>query len=209
VPPFLHWVAKYGLAAIFGLLMFGVFGLPIPDETLLTFVGVMVREHHLHFIPALVTAFAGSACGITLSYTIGRTLGLGVVHRWGKWIHVSSDDLHRVEHWLEHTGRWILTLGYFIPGVRHVTALVAGASELPYRTFAAYAYPGAILWATSFITLGWYVGARWEAALAEAQKHVLLVVVAMLVPGIAYAFGHRWWIKRQRARRPPQDESRS
>ena len=203
VPPFLQWIAHYGLAAIFGLLMVGVFGLPVPDETLLTFVGVMVRQGHLHFIPAVVTAVAGSCCGITLSYVLGRTAGLGFVHRYGKWVHVTPHDLQRVEQWFEHSGRWVLTFGYFIPGVRHLSALVAGASGLPYRQFAMAAYTGALLWASAFITLGWYVGSRWEAALAEAQKHIVLVAAAMVVPGLAYVFLHRWWVMRNRKNPPP------
>ena len=35
----LHWISQYGYPAIFCLLMLGIVGLPVPDETLLTFTG--------------------------------------------------------------------------------------------------------------------------------------------------------------------------
>ena len=35
------WVATYGYGALFGLLIFGIVGLPIPDETLLVFCGYL------------------------------------------------------------------------------------------------------------------------------------------------------------------------
>ena len=38
----LAWITEYGYAAIIGLLMLGIVGLPVPDETLLTFTGYLV-----------------------------------------------------------------------------------------------------------------------------------------------------------------------
>ena len=132
-----------------------------------------IRRGHLHAIPTILAATLGSICGITVSYTIGRTLGLEVVDHYGRWIHVTRADLHRVEQWMEHSGKWLLTFGYFIPGVRHITAIVAGSSELPRKIFALYAYSGAVIWSLSFLTLGWYVGSRWEAVLARVQEHTI------------------------------------
>jgi membrane protein DedA with SNARE-associated domain len=193
----LHWVSAYGPFAIFVLLFLGVFGLPVPDETLLTFAGVLVREGHLHPVAALIAAILGSMGGITLSYYIGRTFGLGVVDRFGRWLHVTRADLARVEAWFEHSGRWLLTFGYFIPGVRHFTALVAGSSRLPPQVFARYAYSGAAIWAATFMTLGWYVGPAWEAALATAHRHITLVAAAAVVVAGVYAILHRWWLRRR------------
>ena len=193
---FIHWVHAYGPAALFVLLFLGVFGLPVPDETLLTFTGVLIREGDLHFATAYAAAVLGSMGGISLSYSIGRVFGLGVVDRFGRWFHVTRADLTRVEGWFEHSGRWLLTFGYFIPGVRHFTAIVAGSSRLPGRVFARFAYAGAALWALTFITLGWYVGPAWEAALARAQRHIVVVVIVAVVLAIGYAFVHRLLARR-------------
>jgi membrane protein DedA with SNARE-associated domain len=199
VPPsILHWLAVYGPAALFVLLFLGVFGLPVPDETLLTFAGVLVRQGDLHFGTAYLAAVCGSVGGITLSYTIGRTLGLGFVDRFGRWLHVTRDDLARVEAWFEHSGRWLLTFGYFIPGVRHFTAIVAGSSRLPPPVFARFAYSGAAVWSLSFMTLGWYVGPAWETALATAHRHLIVVVGIVLTVAAAYVVLHRWWLRRGR-----------
>jgi len=51
-----------------------------------------------------------------------------------------------LEHWFEHIGKWALAFGYFIPGVRHLTAIAAGSSGFPFPVFAKYAYGGALLW---------------------------------------------------------------
>lgn len=196
-PSFAHWLTDFGPGALFVLLFLGVFGLPVPDETLLTFAGVMVREGSLHFGSAYVAAVCGSMGGITLSYGIGRSFGLGVVDRFGRWLHVTRADLERVEGWFEHSGRWVLTFGYFIPGVRHFTAVVAGSSRLPPRVFARFAYSGAALWALTFMSLGWYMGPAWEAALAKAHRHIGVMIVACVALAGAYLLAHRWWLRRR------------
>lgn len=193
----LHWVSAYGPAAVFVLLLLGVFGLPVPDETLLTFAGVLIREGHLHAATTVPAAILGSMSGITVSYIVGRTFGLGFVDRFGRWLHVTRADLARVEGWFEHSGRWLLTFGYFIPGVRHFTAIVAGSSGLPAGVFARYAYSGAAIWASTFITLGWYMGPAWETALDRAHRHIGVVAVTIVVLAAAYALIHRWWLRRR------------
>ena len=43
----LAWITQYGYLAIFGGLVFGIVGLPVPDETLLTFTGYLIFKGHL------------------------------------------------------------------------------------------------------------------------------------------------------------------
>ena len=195
--PLFHWISAYGEAALSLLLCLGVFGLPIPDETLLTFAGVLVRLGRLNFATTWGAAAVGSMCGITLSYALGRGLGPTAVARFGRWLHVNANDLARVERWLERSGKWMLTFGYFVPGVRHLTAIVAGSSQLPVRVFATYAYSGAALWSLSFITLGWWVGRHWESALHAVQRHILIAALALAAAAALYGLVHF----RQRRRR--------
>src|SRR5580698_9049584 len=65
-------VARYGYVAIFCLLMLGIVGPLIPDETILVFAGILVREGRLDYAAVLAAAYAGSLCGITMSYLVGR-----------------------------------------------------------------------------------------------------------------------------------------
>lgn len=51
-----------------------------------------------------------------------------------------------------------LSGGYFLPGLRHLAGIAAGASRMPYWTFALYAYAGAFLWTLTFLAIGWLVG---------------------------------------------------
>src|SRR5665213_2606162 len=97
------WVATYGYGALFGLLIFGIVGLPVPDETLLVFCGYLIFKGRMNPAATYFAALGGSCCGITLSYFIGRTAGLEVVHRFGKYLHVSERQLERVHRWFNHS----------------------------------------------------------------------------------------------------------
>lgn len=186
-------VSQYGYAGLFGLLVLGIVGLPVPDETLLVFCGFLISQAKLH--PAL-TWFAGvggSICGISLSYAIGRTLERSFIHRWGGYVHITEDRLERVHQWFDRTGHWVLTIGYFIPGVRHLTALVAGMSGMSFRNFAVYAYAGAVLWVTSFLVLGYVVGENWQTVFDAVHRYLIIVVVAAGAAGLLV-----WWLRARR-----------
>ena len=133
----LAWITEYGYAAIIGLLMLGIVGLPVPDETLLTFTGYLVFRGNLRLPLAFAAALAGSACGITISYLLGRTFGLKLIHRYGRYLRIREEHVEKAHAWFRKAGHWSLTFGYFIPGVRHLTAYAAGMSDLEAPQFAA------------------------------------------------------------------------
>ncbi len=156
--------------------MFGIIGLPIPDETLMTFSGYLVFKGQLHIAPTIASAFLGSTCGITVSYLLGRSGGYALILRYGHWVHITQEKIDRVHEWLEHRGRWGLFIGYFIPGVRHLTALVAGTTRMRYSVFATFAYAGGLVWSTSFITAGFFLGKEWRQVAESIQLWGLMAI---------------------------------
>jgi len=182
----LYWIGQYGYAGIFSLLIFGIVGLPVPDEWLLTFSGFLVFKRTLLFVPTFAAAFCGSACGLTVSYTLGRIFDTYVLMKYGSYIHMSPDSLASVHSWFERRGRWTLLVGYFIPGVRHLTGYIAGASELSFSSFALFAYTGAFCWAAVFITLGYFLGEEWNRVLESLDKAKFLIIGLAAVAAIAW-----------------------
>jgi membrane protein DedA with SNARE-associated domain len=181
----LHLIQTYGYLGIFSSLVLGIFGLPVPDETILAFVGYLVFKGYFHPVPTLLMAFLGSICGITVSYAVGRTLGLPLLARYGKYLHVTPERLAQAHQWFEKYGKWSLFGGYFLPGVRHLTALSAGVSGLEYRHFAPFAYSGGLLWVATFLTLGYVVGDEWHRIMPLVHSYLLTLVAAVIGLGSA------------------------
>jgi membrane protein DedA with SNARE-associated domain len=170
----LGWVAHYGYVGIFGLLMLGIVGLPIPDETLLMFTGYLIFKHELEPLPAFAAGFLGSICGITVSYALGRMLGLYLVTRLGHFLHIEPEALEQVRAWYERKGKYGLVISYFIPGIRHLAAYVAGSSRLSLPVFATFAYLGGLLWSSSFISIGYVLGDEWEQISVSLHRYLLI-----------------------------------
>ena len=191
-----HWIDLYGYAALFFGLVFGVVGLPIPDESLLALFGYLVSTGRFHFVPTYVVAGLGSLSGITLSYWVGRSGGYRLINKYGPRFHLTEERLERVHRWFDRIGKWALTVGYFIPGVRHFTALVAGASKLQYPLFAAFAYTGGLIWSLSFVSLGYYLGGTWSQDFHLGYRLPFALGAAVLFASIALFF----YVKRKRSR---------
>jgi len=191
------WVATYGYGALFGLLILGIVGLPIPDETLLVFCGYLISQGKMGMTETYLTALAGSCCGITVSYFIGRTAGLAVVHRFGRYLRVEQEQLDRVHRWFDRSGHWALFGGYYIAGVRHFTAVIAGSSKLEFHVFMLYAWGGAATWVAVFLTLGYVIGEQWRAVADSVHRYLLYGSGLGLVLTVLY-YGGRWWLRRRK-----------
>lgn len=176
-----HLINTYGYPGLFGILMLGLVGLPVPDEVILGFTGYMAYRGELSLVPSIATAFLGSVCGITLSYAVGRTLGFFLVEKYGHLVHLTSERLQRTRDWFDRFGKWALPLGYFIPGFRHVAAYIAGATKFKLQVFALFAYTGGLLWSCTFILLGYYLGEDWESITMEVRRHLLAAGGVLLV----------------------------
>lgn len=192
----LVWIAQYGPIAVFCLLVTGIVGLPVPDETLLTFSGYLIFKGRLNPAYTFAAALGGSGCGITLSYTLGWTFGLALIHRYGKILRIREEHVERAHRFFERAGHWSLTFGYFVPGVRHLTAYAAGMSDLEAPQFALFAYSGALMWVSTFLGLGYFLGERWQAVEQIVHHYLAGCAIALAALGAAY-----WiWRKLKRAR---------
>lgn len=163
---FNEWLLNYGAFALFGLLALGIIALPIPEETLLVFSGILIHEGTFCLIPTLTAAFLGSVVGITGSYLIGITGGFYVIKKYGPYIGLTESKMTWAHNWFERYGKWVLFIGYFVPGLRHFTGIFAGVSTLEYRHFAQYAYVGAFCWVSLFLSIGYFFG-NYHRALYE------------------------------------------
>jgi membrane protein DedA with SNARE-associated domain len=178
------WLVRFGAPSLFFAQVFGIIGLPIPDELLLTVAGALVASGRLTAASTVVAATAGCLTGITLSYALGRWVGLPVLHARFK---SHQDTIARAQNLFSRFGGWLLMFGYFIPGVRHVTAIAAGSGCLNYRRFVAYAYPGGVLWCAVFLGLGYFAGDRWPEVAETARGHITQFAIAAVCLAVVFA----------------------
>lgn len=193
------WLLDYGSFALFFLLALGIIALPVPEETLLVFSGFLIHKGTFVFFPTFLYAYFGSVLGITVSYLIGHTGGLYVIKKYGGYIGFNEAKMNRAHSWFEHYGKWVLFVGYFIPGVRHFTGIFAGVADLEYRHFALYAYSGALFWVLLFISIGYFFG-NYNRALFELIERNVEVLLTGSVVFILVLIGIQVWRVRSKKR---------
>jgi len=115
------------------------------------------------------------------------------LQKYGPKIHITEQKIEFTKKMFMKVGPFLLIAGYFIPGVRHLTAYIAAINNYPYRKFAFFAYTGAFIWTFTFITLGKVLGEKWRFVgyyLSHYSMYVILLfVLVMLI--IYYLFKKR------------------
>lgn len=180
----MYLLGHFGYFGIIIALMGGIIGLPIPDEILLTYIGYLVFNDQLNYMTSLVSAVTGAIGGISISYLLGGKFGLPFLRKFGPKFHLTEKRINKTKLLFSKVGPFLLFIGYFIPGIRHVTAYLAGINGLSYKKFAVYAYSGAIVWCFTFITLGTKLGREWKKVgiyLTDYSLYIIILVVLLLL----------------------------
>jgi membrane protein DedA with SNARE-associated domain len=193
------WLNEYGSVVLFVVLALGVIALPVPEETLMIIAGTLIRYQKLELVPTFASAYAGSLCGITVSFLLGRSVGFFLLTRYGKWVGITELRLMKAHYWYEKLGKWFLFIGYFIPGVRHFTGLCAGMAKLHFKYFALFAYTGGVVWVTLFLCIGYFFGHIWMEFFEELEWNTDFLAVILI--GIACILIFLYLFKKYRRER--------
>ena len=172
-------IIDYSYIGIFAALALGIIGLPIPDETLIAFAGFYSFTGKSSFFLTFLAAFLGASFGITISYFLGKYGSSYFSKKYAEKFAAYSSRLQEVEEIYIKYGKFALLMGYFIPGIRHFTAIFAGISRLPYWRFALFAYTGALLWTATFLTFGYFLESEWTLV-AHFSNHIFIPIIILL-----------------------------
>ena len=185
----LFTITKYSYCAIFIALGLGILGLPIPDETLMAYAGFLAFQGKMNYLLTIMAAFLGTSCGVTIGYSLGRTFSNPFIKKYADRMHVHPNDIREAEKFYNRYGRFALFVGYFIPGIRHLTAIFASTSLMPYGTFALFAYTGGFLWTIILVSIGYLLGEKWQYVYMYSHRFIISLIILSV---IALSIGIYW-----------------
>lgn len=183
---------NYGYMVLFLCLLLELIALPLPGETLMSYCGYLVYRGKLNWSISILISALGTIMGITISYFIGKTIGINFFNKYGCYVHMGPKKLKKVSDWFEAYGNKLLLIAYFIPGVRHVTGYFSGITNISFKKFAVYAYIGAFLWSFIFITLGKVLGTQWDKMHSFVNEY-LIVISMVLAASILIIFIYKYY----------------
>jgi len=175
-------INQYGYVGIaFLILLENVFP-PIPSELILTFSGFLTTVSDLNIWLTSLFATAGSMLGAILLYLLGRLLPqhkiMLFVRRHGRTFHLQEKDLVRSADWLKRKGSLSVFFCRFIPVVRSLISIPAGAARMQFVRFILFSLVGTALWNTVLIFLGAIAGDNWRVIAEYFQTYALAIGIA-------------------------------
>jgi membrane protein DedA with SNARE-associated domain len=196
MPDLTPFIAQWGYAAIFVIVILGNAGLPVPEETVLTVSGYLIWHGQLKPLPALLTAIASAVLGDNMAYWIGRRYGRLALTRFLK---IGPERIERVQQLVLRYGMLAVFVARFVAGLRFMAGPLAGSTGLsPLRFFIANLL-GAIIYVPFAVGVGYAVGYGLGDRIERLRRftggaeHVLLAAIAVAAVGM-------WLWRARRAR---------
>lgn len=200
--PWLVWLIVLSFVFVECALIVGLF---LPGDSLLFGAGVVLAQQGADFhawglsVAALVIAVVGNQVG----YHVGRKTGTKFIARRGGKV-LNQASLDRAQAFLDRRGFFAIVAARWIPWVRTLAPLIAGAARMDPRRFMLATAFGGLLWVPTLVLLGYY-GAGVLAKVPWLLTAVLWICVGFFVIGTAWGV----WRYRQEMRKPAEADART
>jgi membrane-associated protein len=205
-------LASLGTLGVF-LVMFAETGLLIgfflPGDSLLFTAGLLCTgtvSHAAHLsLPLVILAAAGGALlGAQTGFYIGRAGGRPLLQR--SQSPYLRTGVARAGRLLDRYGhRKAIVLARFIPVVRTVLNPLAGALNVPTRTFTIWQVVGGLLWSVGVTLAGYTLGSAIPGIDTYLLPAIAVIVVLSLIPIGLEIYRTRAEIRRGGGARPDDD----
>jgi len=177
----LSTLGLYGLPVLFGVLLIGCIGVPMPSSLLLLVSGALTEQGDMNLWLALALALAGAIIGDNIGYALGRWGGRHV--RLNRLVGGEA-RLERAEKWLKRwQGAGIFFSRWLITPLGPVINITSGLTAYSWPRFLFYDVIGEVLWVVLYILLGRFFSDR-VVEMSELLGDFVWVIVGLLSVGV-------------------------
>ncbi|MEY9836186.1 DedA family protein [Streptacidiphilus sp. EB103A] len=160
-------------------------GFFLPGDSLLFTAGLLCTTSkngvHLNLAEVLVAAVIGALVGAQVGYVIGVQGGKALLAR-SKSKHLQQGAVRAEEILAKYGYAKAIVLARFIPVVRTVLNPMAGALNVPVRTFTLWQVVGGVLWSVGVTLAGYGLGNTIPSIDKYLLPIIALIVVVSLIP---------------------------
>jgi membrane protein DedA with SNARE-associated domain len=186
-------IVRYGLLAVFVLMVLESACIPIPSEVTMLFGGALTTasflapEQQLDFWLVVLAGTVGNVVGSWLAYWAGYAGGRPLVDRWGRYLLIRPHEVDRAHEWFERKGQGAVFVGRLLPVIRTFISLPAGVVRMGFWRFTFYTVLGCLPWCLALTWIGALLGERWESAERLMRPFAWAIAVVL-------AAGIMWWV---------------
>jgi membrane protein DedA with SNARE-associated domain len=166
-----------GYLALFLLVMTESSGIPLPGETALIAAAVVASQGKLQIEFVIALAALAAIIGDNTGYLVSRRVGRRLLERPGLFERRRRQVLEMGEPFFARHGPKAVFIGRWILGLRTWASWLAGATRMPWRSFAVWNAAGGISWATTIGLVAYFVGNTATSAITAIGLFGLLAAV--------------------------------
>jgi membrane-associated protein len=176
------------------LLLFGIIfsetgllvGFFLPGDSFLFTVGVVAGAGQLNIWLINLLLVVGAVVGNANGYMLGRRAGPHIFNRPSSRF-FNKEHLERTHAFYEKHGGKTIIYAEFVPIIRTFAPFVAGVARMSYVKFAAFNLIGSIVWVTSMLWLGNFLGSI-PLVRHHFEKVVILIILISVMPIVVQYF---------------------
>ncbi|MCL5010893.1 MAG: DedA family protein [Patescibacteria group bacterium] len=178
-----HLIGGGGYFFVFFLMILESMIFPVPSEAVMPFAGFLISQQKFSFLGVIFFSTLGSITGSLLSYYIGFYGGKPFIAKYGKYFLLRQGDLAKTENFFAKHGDKTIFISRFVPVVRHLISLPAGAAKMNVFKFSFYTVLGAAIWHAFLSWVGFSLKQNWQdiEQYAGFFGYFLLAVIAVAV----------------------------
>jgi membrane-associated protein len=201
-------IGYFGAWALVGLLVVifvesGVLFPVLPGDTLLFVAGMLAAgtaaagQADFQLWQLLVFIPIAAVLGGQVGYFIGRYVGTAMFKPDARVL--KQRYLDEAHAFFEQRGPFAIVLARFVPIVRTLAPITAGAARMSYGTFTLFNVIGAVVWGVGLTLLGYGLG-QFEVIQKLLEPIFILIALASIAPMFIE------WYKRRRAAKRAAEE---
>ncbi|WP_132992904.1 DedA family protein [Gordonia zhaorongruii] len=200
-------IGYFGPAAFWGLLLVifiesGVLFPILPGDSLLFVAGLVaagsataehaekVADSGLTLWPLVIGVPIAGILGGQAGYWIGRYVGTSMFKPDARFL--KEKYLTEAHDFFEKHGPITIFLARFVPIVRTIAPIVAGAARMKFPVFTIFNVVGAIVWGSGIVLLGYWLG-QFEIIQKLIEPIFILIVLISVLPMLIE------WLRRRRS----------
>jgi membrane protein DedA with SNARE-associated domain/rhodanese-related sulfurtransferase len=186
-----EFLLQHGYMVLLGWVFAEQIGLPLPSMPLLLAAGALAGTGHLSLFASLMYAVLAAVAADFIWYYLGRRKGIRVLQLLCKISMEPDSCVRRTEGVFAKRGARSLLIAKFFPGLSTVAPPLAGVFHMRAHRFLIYDGLGSILWAGTFLGLGYAFSGQIERIADHLENlggGLLVLVVGAFAAYIGYKF---------------------
>lgn len=186
----MDWLAEFlnntsYLGLLLALLACGL-GLPVPEDIILITGGVLAHPDTHHLVLTVVVCMVGVMGGDLIIFSLGHHFGKRILRLPPfRWL-LTPRRLKSIRAMYQRYGYRAIFLSRFLAGIRAGSFLMAGISQVPFRTFILSDGLAAMVSVPFLVVMGYIFAEDIEHLIDQLKRVEHGVVATLLIVALLY-----------------------